>query len=55
MALEHSLTWKQRLQRTWLGSDHSAVNYRRFWVYLGFLAVSLCLICLVRAVKTMKS
>jgi hypothetical protein len=34
----------------WLGSDHSAVNINRFWVYLGGIAFALCAICLVRTI-----
>ena len=36
----------------WLGSDQSAVNINRFWIYLGGIGFTLCAICLVRAIKT---
>lgn len=42
---------KNRLYQTWLGSSQQAVNTQRFWIYLSFIGISLCLICLVRAVK----
>ena len=34
----------------WLGSDQSAVNINRFWLYLGAIGVTLCAVCLVRAI-----
>jgi hypothetical protein len=36
----------------WLGSDHSAVNVNRFWLYLGGIGFTLCAVCLVRAIET---
>ena len=41
----------QGLSKVWLGSDNSAVNTYRFWIYLLFLVTALCLICLLRALK----
>jgi hypothetical protein len=35
----------------WLGSDHSAVNINRFWLYLGGISLTLCAICLVRVLE----
>lgn len=36
----------------WLGSDQSAVNINRFWLYLGAIGFGLCAVCLVRAIET---
>ena len=35
----------------WLGSEQSAVNINRFWLYLGGIAFALCAICLVRTIE----
>lgn len=39
----------------WLGSENSAVNTDRFWLYLGAIGIVLCLICLVRAIEISKT
>jgi hypothetical protein len=41
--------------RFWLGSDESAVNISRFWIYLAFIGIGLCMICFVRAVELLKT
>ena len=35
----------------WLGSEGSAVNVNRFWLYLAAISVILCVVCLLRALE----
>jgi hypothetical protein len=35
----------------WLGSEGSAVNVNRFWLYLAAISVILCAVCLLRALE----
>jgi len=41
-------SWIDR--KVWLGQEDSAVNITRFWIYLGFIGLGLCLLCLVRSI-----
>ena len=38
-------------QEFWLGSEGSAVNVNRFWLYLAAISIILCAVCLVRALE----
>ena len=49
-SLPKKTNWLSRA--IWLGSDHSAVNVNRFWVYLAGIGLTLCAVCLVRAIET---
>ena len=35
----------------WLGDETSSINTNRFWLYLVTIGLTLCLVCLIRAVR----
>jgi hypothetical protein len=44
--------WVTRSRSFWLGDESTSLNTNRFWVYLAAICATLCLVCLVKSLRT---